>query len=191
MKKAVFLDRDGVINKVCYHDEKGIYSAMSLEEFEVLPDVKESIKKLKENGFLVIVVTNQPGVAFGYLKKEEVKKIDEFMIKELKIDQAYDCFHHPEHTGECDCRKPKDGMIIKASKDFDINIEESFIVGDNLTDIKAGEKCKASFLILKKKTVDIFNLIEDMNIHPTHIVDSLKKAVEIILPNENSNQEEI
>ena len=181
MNKAIFLDRDGVINKVCYHDEKGVYSARSLKEFEILPDVKESIKKLKENGFLVIVISNQPGVAFDYIKKEDVAKIDEFMKKELSVDAVYNCFHHPEFTGECDCRKPKGGMIKKAVKEFDIDLNESFMIGDNLMDIKAGENCKKTFLIVRKKSVDLLNLIEDTSIHPTHIVKSLEEAVNAIL----------
>lgn len=181
MNKAVFLDRDGIINTICYHDEKGVYSPTSLKEFEVLPNVKTSIKRLKEKGFLTIIISNQPGVAFGYIKKEEIAKMDDFMKKELEIDAVYNCFHHPDFTGECECRKPKDGMIKKAIKKFDINLNESFMIGDNLTDIKAGEKCKKTFLVVRKKTVDLLNLIEDMNISPSYIVKSLEEAINIIL----------
>lgn len=180
MKKAVFLDRDGVINKICYHNEKGIYSATSLKEFETLPNVKESIKKLKDNGFLIIVVSNQPGVAFGYIKKEKVEKINDFMKKKLQIDQVYNCYHHPEFTGECDCRKPKNGMVKQAVKEFDIDLDNSFMIGDNLIDIETGKECKETFLIAKK-TVDLLNLIEEKSIYPTHIVNSLTEAADIIL----------
>ena len=181
--KAVFLDRDGVINQVCYHDEKGIYSAMNLEEFKVLPKVKEAIKSLKDHGFKTVVISNQPGVAFGYLKKREVEKIDKFLKKKLGIDAVYNCYHHPKITGECTCRKPKGGMIKRAVKELDIDLNRSFMVGDNLADIKAGEKCKKTFLIAKKKSVDLLNLIEDKGIYPTHIVKSLEEATKIILSN--------
>ena len=181
MKKAVFLDRDGVINKQCYHDEKGIYSAMDLDEFEIYPDVKESINRLKDAGFMVIVITNQAGVAFGYLKKENVEKISEFMAKDLNVDDVYVCYHHPNHTGGCDCRKPKDGMVKQAAKDHDIDVSKSFLVGDNLSDIEAGKKCKKTFLVVKKKRNDLFNLMEEMNINPDYTVKNLEEAVKIIL----------
>ena len=181
MKKAIFLDRDGVINEVCYHDEKGIYSARSLDEFKLLPGVKDSIARLNNSGFLTIIISNQPGVAFGYIKKEDVEKINESMKKELGISQVYNCFHHPEFTGDCNCRKPKDGMILSAIADHNIDLSESFLIGDNLTDIKAGEKCKQTFLVAKKTTADLLNLIETKNIRPTHIVSSLKEATDKIL----------
>lgn len=181
MKKAVFLDRDGVINEVCYHDEKGVYSATSVDEFKVLPDVEKSIDRLKDKGFVVVVVSNQPGVAFGYMNEKDVGGINDYMKKELGVDGVYNCYHHPQFTGECKCRKPKDGMIRQAAADFDIDLSESFIVGDNLADIHAGKECKETFLIARKKSVGLLNLIEERNVHPTHIVGSLKEATDIIL----------
>jgi D-glycero-D-manno-heptose 1,7-bisphosphate phosphatase len=180
MKKAVFLDRDGVINEICYHDQKGIYSAMDLDEFKTFPGVKDAIKRLKDNGFLVIVVANQPGVAFGYLKKENVDKIDEFMRNDLGVDAVYNCFHHPKYTGECDCRKPKDGLLVNASKDFDIDITESFMVGDNIMDILAGKKCKKFFFIGKLRA-DLIGLFEKYDVKPDCIINDLKEAVDSIL----------
>lgn len=181
--KAVFLDRDGVINKVCYHDEKGIYSAMNLQEFKVLPGVKKAIRALKNNGFKVIVVSNQPGVAFGYLKKEEVAKIDEIMEKKLGVDAVYNCYHHPAFNGRCSCRKPRDGMVRHAAKEFGISLGKSFMVGDNLSDIKAGKRCKETFLVVGKKSAELLTLIENSGVHPTHIVKSLEEAARIILQN--------
>jgi len=182
MKKAVFLDRDGVINEMCYHDQKGIYSAMDLEEFKVLSGVKDAIKRLKKNGFLVIVIANQPGVSFGYLKKENVAKIDDFMKNDLGVDAVYNCFHHPKYTGDCDCRKPKDGLLIKAAKDFDIDVSDSFMVGDNIMDIIAGKRCKEFFFIGKLRA-DLIGLFEKYNANPDHVVGNLSEAVDIILNN--------
>lgn len=147
MNKAVFLDRDGVINEVCYDDDRGIYSATTLDECRFLPKVKEAITLLKKNGYLVIVVSNQPGVAFGYLKKEVVHQIDLKMKGELHVDGTYYCFHHPKITGDCECRKPKSGLLKQAAEEFNIDLKESYMVGDNLSDIKAGEVCKKTFLI--------------------------------------------
>ncbi|UCC91208.1 MAG: HAD hydrolase-like protein, partial [Candidatus Aenigmatarchaeota archaeon] len=113
--------------------------------------------------------------------EKDVEKIGDFMKKELGVDDVYNCFHHPEFTGECECRKPRDGMIKKAVKDYGIDIGGSFLVGDNLSDIEAGGGCKATFLIVRKKTADLLNLIEETGTHPTHMVKSLEEAVGIIL----------
>jgi len=183
MKKAVFLDRDGVINRVCYHNEKGIYSPMSLEEFDILPGVKESLKKLKKSGYFLAAVSNQPGVAFGYIDKKKLEEIDSFMKNELVIDEVYNCPHHPDFTGNCECRKPKDGLLMRAAGENGLDVSESFMIGDNLSDVKAGKKCRATFLIVRKKTVALLNLIEEKKAKPDYMVKSLKDAAGIILSN--------
>jgi len=179
--RAVFLDRDGVINHPCYYNDRGIYSPRDLEEFKLIKGVKESIKAFKKAGFKVIVVSNQPGVVFGYIRKEKLDEIDDFMIKKLKVDAVYNCLHHPEYTGDCSCRKPKDGLLKKAAREWKIDISRSYMVGDDLSDIKAGHKCKETFLIIKKMSIPILNFMEDMQTYPSHMVKSLKEAARIIL----------
>jgi D-glycero-D-manno-heptose 1,7-bisphosphate phosphatase len=188
MNKAVFLDRDGVINEVCYDDERGIYSATTLEDFKFLPKIKEAISILKERGFLVIVVSNQPGVAFGYLRKEVVNQIDVKMKKELHIDGSYYCFHYPKITGECECRKPKSGLLEQAADEFNINLTESYMVGDNLSDIKAGEVCRKTFLIGNQRC-DLCNLFDKKNIKPDFIVEDLYSAAKIIIEFKQNKEE--
>ncbi len=180
MNKAVILDRDGVINEVCYDDERGIYSPTSLEEYRFLPKVKEAIAILKKNGYLVIVVSNQPGIAFGYLKKEVVHQIDLKMKAELHVDGTYHCFHHPKITGDCECRKPKSGLLKQAANELNIDLKESYMVGDNLSDIKAGEVCKKTFLIGNQRC-DLCNLFEKTKIRPDFIVEDLYSAIQKII----------
>lgn len=151
-QKAVFLDRDGTIN---------IYKGFlqNIEEFELIPGVEEAIKKINESGYLVIVITNQPVIARGEVTFEKLEEIHNKMETNLGnagayLDGIYFCPHHP-HKGykgevselkvECDCRKPKPGMILKASKDFNIDLSQSFMVGDSDSDIKAGNAagCKS------------------------------------------------
>ena len=174
-KKAVFMDRDGVINKVCYHHELGIYSAKNMDEFKVIDGVKEGIAKIKIMNFLSIVVSNQPGFAFGYLKEHEVEEINAFMKKELGIDRVYMCIHHPDHSGECDCRKPKSGMLTQASKDLNIDLGQSYMVGDNISDILAGKDCKKRIFIGRARC-DLCNLFLEHNAQPDHIVPNLYHA---------------
>lgn len=144
-QKAIFLDRDGTIN---------IYKGFlrHVEDFELIPGIAEAIKKINASGYLCIVVTNQPVIARGEVTVDELdiihKKLEtELGLKGAYIDGLYYCPHHP-HKGydgevpelkiECECRKPKPGMLLKAAEDFNIDLSKSYMVGDSENDIKAG-----------------------------------------------------
>ncbi len=141
--KAVFLDRDGVINKDYGYVHR-------VEDFEVYPQVFPALKKLQEAGFKLFIVTNQSGIAVGYYTEEDFKKVTDYMLslfdKEgIKIEKVYYCPHHPEGiipelTKKCDCRKPESGMIKQAIKEFNIDPKKSFLIGDKETDIQAAHK---------------------------------------------------
>ncbi len=144
-QRAIFLDRDGVINKY-------VGFLTDIEQFELNDGVTEAIKKINDNGYLAIVVTNQPVIARGEVTFEELEQIHYKMETLLGLDGAYVdaiyyCPHHP-HKGyegevpelkiECECRKPKPGMLIQASKDFNIDLSKSFMIGDGENDMQAG-----------------------------------------------------
>lgn len=143
LKKAVFLDRDGTINV-----EKDYL--VRPEEFEFIPGVPAAIARLKSAGFLVIVVTNQSGVARGYFDIDAVHRLHEHLQRQLAevgtaIDGFYLCPHHPEHgVGElkidCDCRKGSPGMLLQAAVDYGIDLEHSYMIGDKLADVEAGKR---------------------------------------------------
>ena len=135
--KAVFLDRDGLINRQaaphCYICRR--------EDFAFLPGVPEAIRQLNEAGYLVLVVTNQRGVARGMLTPSQLEDVHRYMREELAklgahIDGIYVC---PHDEGECDCRKPGIGLFLKAERDFSIDRARSWMVGDSATDAEAGE----------------------------------------------------
>lgn len=132
MNKAIFLDRDGVINRKV--PEKDFVK--NVDELIYLPKVKQIIGMVKKKGYLVIIVSNQSGINRGIIKKENIEKINEKLRKELKIDAIYYCPHLPDEN--CACRKPKTGLIEKAAKDFDIDVKNSLLIGDNDFDIAAG-----------------------------------------------------
>ncbi len=137
-RPALFLDRDGTINI----EKNYLYQ---VEDFEFIEGVPELIKKYNENGFLVIVITNQAGIARGYYKEEHVHILHRHINKELSkigahIDAFYFCPHHPDVTGPCHCRKPETGMIEQACRDFDIDLARSVMVGDKPWDIECGER---------------------------------------------------
>ena len=149
MNKAIFLDRDGVINEHLYETDGKIMAPANLGQLKILPKVKEGISKMKNAGFKIIVISNQPGVAFGYLNSKELNKINNKLKKDINIDEIYSCPHHIKFTGDCDCRKPKTGLVERASKDHNLDVQNSYFVGDSLSDIQTGINAgvKKTFLI--------------------------------------------
>lgn len=140
-RRAVFLDRDGVIIK-----DKGFVHRV--EDVEFIPGAVEAIRQLHDHGFLVVVVTNQSGIGRGYYTEQDFLRVTDFINKELvragtRIDATYFCPHHPtEGIGpyrvECECRKPKSGMLRRAAQELNIDLRGSFMVGDRDVDVLAG-----------------------------------------------------
>jgi D-glycero-D-manno-heptose 1,7-bisphosphate phosphatase len=139
MKRAVFIDRDGTIS-----EEVGYINHVS--RFRLFPYAAAAIKHLNDCGWLAIVITNQAGVARGYFSEDIIQNVHAAMTKELesggaKLDGIYYCAHHPSvgdppYRLDCDCRKPKPGLISRAAKDFDIDLEKSWMVGDRYSDVE-------------------------------------------------------
>lgn len=153
MKKAIFLDRDGVINL-----ERKDY-VKSIKEFQINEDVPKAIAVLKEKGFLVIVITNQSAINRKLLTIEILDEIHNHLQKNLRdhntsIDYFYFCPHRPDE--KCECRKPNPGMLLKAAQEHNIEMNQSFMIGDSLTDIQAAEKAGCKGMLLKQNQ----NLLE-------------------------------
>ena len=139
MNKAAFFDRDGTINV----EKNYLYK---VEDFEFIKGIPELIKKYNDEGYVVIVVTNQAGIARGYYTEEDMNILHRYINEQLAkigahIDAFYFCPHHPDITGECNCRKPKTGMLEKAIQEWNIDVNQSILYGDKPWDIEAGEKC--------------------------------------------------
>lgn len=165
-QKAIFLDRDGTINKMADFITKP-------EQFELLDGIAEEIKAINKSGFLTIIITNQPVIARGECSFDDLQEIHNKMETELGkegafIDAIYVCPHHtdkgfegerPEYKFDCECRKPKAGLIFKAAKDFNIDLSESYMIGDNDRDIEAGKNANLKKSI-KIETNTAFNFKE-------------------------------
>ena len=143
--KAVFLDRDGVINRAVVRN-RNPYPPDTLKELEIFPDVPVALNLLKERGFLLIIVTNQPDVARGKQKRESVEEMHSFLKNQLPLDDIFVCWHGQD--GECECRKPLPGMLIQAAEKYGIDFQQSYLIGDRWKDIEAGKTagCKTIFL---------------------------------------------
>lgn len=189
--KAVFLDRDGVINEVIYHKEMGIIdSPFTVEQLKLLPKVAEVINIFHDLGFRVIVVSNQPGMAKDHFSIDVFEKIREKMNTELKKDDAevdaeYYCFHHPYATVKkykkiCNCRKPKPGMLKKAAEEHNIDLSKSWMIGDGIIDIAAGQTAGCKTILIGRMKCDLCKIMEDENVKPDYIKPNLYKASLII-----------
>ena len=174
-QKAIFLDRDGTINKY-------VGFLRNIDDFELIDGVAEAIRKINESGYLAIVVTNQPVIARGEVSFEELEEIHNKMETLLGkegayLDAIYYCPHHP-HKGyegerselkiECECRKPKPGMLFKAAEDFSIDLSQSWMIGDGENDVKAGINAGCKTVLLSEN---------DENFGQTETVTSLKEFV--------------
>ena len=172
MRRAVFLDRDGVINRAIVRDGKP-FPPDSLAEVEILPGVHEAVQKLHVANYLLIVVTNQPDVARGTAKREDVEQINAFLASQLLIDDFKTCYHDVDDM--CYCRKPLPGAILEAAQEYNIDLFKSFMVGDRWRDVEAGAAAGC-------KTVYInYHYAEKKPNAPDFIVSSLFEAKKIIL----------
>lgn len=172
--RAVFLDRDGVINRALERDSKP-FPPRSLDEFEILPDVPGACARLKAAGFLLVVATNQPDVGRGTLKMELVEKIHAQLMRRLPVDRVEVCFHPGQGKSDCDCRKPKPGMLLRAAKELNIDLARSWMVGDRWRDVDCGHAagCRTIFIDC--------GYAEDLRQKPDFSARNLAGAADIIL----------
>lgn len=144
-RRAVFLDRDGVLNRAIVRDGKP-YPPSGPGDFEVLPGVVEACKALRGAGFLLVVVTNQPDVARGTQRQEVVEAIHDILRAQVPVDDIRVCY---DDDGDgCTCRKPQPGLLLKAAEEWQIDLVESFMVGDRWKDIEAGRRAGCATVLI-------------------------------------------
>lgn len=175
--RAVFLDRDGVLNKAIVREGKP-YPPANLSELEILPGVTEAINILREAGFILIVVSNQPDVARGTTTKHMVEEINHFLDDKLNIDRFIMCYDDDDQS---QFRKPRPGMLLAGAQEFEISITDSFMVGDRWRDIEAGISagCKTIFID--------YGYSEKQPSNHNFKVQSLLEAAHIIITNKRES----
>jgi D-glycero-D-manno-heptose 1,7-bisphosphate phosphatase len=172
VRQAVFLDRDGVINKAIVKNGKPFPPA-SLDAFEFLPGVKSATLALRKAGFLIVVVTNQPDVATGVQARDVVESMHKKLHDAAICDDIKVCYHTEDDA--CDCRKPKPGMLLEAAKEWQIDLQRSFMVGDRWRDVAAGKAagCQTYFID--------YQYSEQSAEKPDAVVASLEEASKLII----------
>jgi histidinol-phosphate phosphatase family protein len=189
--RAVFLDRDGVINSLVFHEDAGVVdSPMNESQFKLLPRVPKAIRLLNEAGLFVIVVSNQPAVARGRLSLEMLERFEHKLDAKLarvgaRIDGAYYCVHNStarilKSRKNCTCRKPGIGMLKKASRRFSLPLHGCYMVGDNNTDIVAGQRAGCKTIFIGNRICDACPLEKAKNARPDFTARDLWDAVQII-----------
>ncbi len=185
-KKAAFLDRDGtIVVDMHYSADPG--------KLEFLPGAVEAIKRFNQAGYLVVMVTNQSGVARGLFTEEELRDIHDVMLAQLegqgaRVDAVYYCPHYPEgkvirYAFDCQCRKPRPGLLLQAARDWDIMLASSVLIGDRLRDVEAGRRAGCRTVLLKDSS-GTDDQDDDIDVEADFVADDLLKAAQIVLKDE-------
>ena len=172
LRRAVFLDRDGVLNRALVREGKP-YPPADLAELEILPGVADALVALRRAGFLLLVVTNQPDVARGTLPAATLANIHKHLLSTLALDQIYVCPH--DNADHCTCRKPLPGMLLTAAQEWSVDLTTSFMVGDRWRDIEAGRQAGCTTVLID------YNYREKLCSEPDKRVTALQEAAEWIL----------
>lgn len=172
MRRAIFLDRDGVLNRAIVVHGKP-HPPASLAEFELLPGAGAACEELHKAGFLLVVVTNQPDVARGTQRREVVEAINQALRSSVPIDDIRVCYH--DDRDQCDCRKPLPGLLVQAARDLQIDLSASYMIGDRWKDIESGRNAGCKTILID------CGYQEDMPSSPNHRVRSLAEVPDWIL----------
>lgn len=198
----MFLDRDGTLTELLYDRETGyIDSAARPEELRLVNGAGEAVKKLKEAGYSVFLASNQPGVAKGRFSAETFeaakKRLRELLASEgATLDGEYYCLHHPsaleaEYRLSCDCRKPLPGMLLRAAREHGLNLALSYMIGDDLNDLRAGLAAGCSTVFIGRLTGLLAQTLESEGLRPSFVSPTLLEAARrIASPGTGSRSEE-
>jgi D-glycero-D-manno-heptose 1,7-bisphosphate phosphatase len=170
--RAVFLDRDGVLNETVVGPDGVPRPPADLDQFVLMPGADYSCRELKALGFLLIVVSNQPDVVRGTQRREVVETINQRLTELVPLDDIRICYH--DDVDDCDCRKPQPGLLLAAARDWDINMAASYMVGDRWRDIEAGSRAGCVTVLIDKGSG------EAVSPEPTVRADSLRSATQWI-----------
>jgi D-glycero-D-manno-heptose 1,7-bisphosphate phosphatase len=169
--KAAFLDRDGVLNRPVVRNGKP-YPPASVADFEIYEEAAGAVRRLREMGFRVLVVTNQPDVARGAQTRSEIDAMHERIREDLGVEDFYVCWH--DDADECDCRKPRPGLLTRAARELGISLSESYMIGDRWRDVDCGHAAGCRTIFIDRR------YSETLRLEPHRSARDLAEAVDII-----------
>ena len=188
---AVFLDRDGVLNEIIFHQEMGILETpFTAGQFRLKNGAGKAVRQINRNGLKAVVISNQPGVAMRHFTRKTLKATTDKMKRLLardsaKLDGVYYCLHHPKKgfgalKRNCSCRKPRPGLFFQAARDMNLDLKRSWMIGDSITDVEAGKKAGVKTVLLAHLKCDLCHLMAKRGIKPDYLAKNLKDAVRTI-----------
>ncbi len=173
-RRAVFLDRDGVINRALEYELRP-YPPKNLAQFEIFPEVLAACARLRAAGFVLVVATNQPDVGRGTMSQEIVEEIHAYVLAHLPIHRIEVCYHAGRGMSDCNCRKPKPGMLLNAARELGIDLGQSWMVGDRWRDVDCGQAAGCKTILIDR------GYAEELKLRPDFSVRDLGEAAELIL----------
>lgn len=197
--RAIFLDRDGVLNRIIHHRDIGVIDTpFTVTQFRLMPGASETVRRINRLGLKAIVVSNQPGVAKGYFSRRTLRAMTEKMVRALArggacLDGVYYCLHHPcavvrAYRARCTCRKPLPGLLRKAACELGIDLASSFMVGDSISDIQAGKAAGCTTIFIGDWKCDICRYMRAKKVEPDYIARDILDAVRIVEKHSHSLQ---
>jgi D-glycero-D-manno-heptose 1,7-bisphosphate phosphatase len=193
LRPAIFLDRDGTLNRIVYNQEGNEDSPFRPEDLELLPGAGEFTRRVREAGYLAILATNQPGVAKGSVTVAGLDRIHEHLLALLAkdgggLDRICYCPHHPvgrpgvatAFVQTCDCRKPAAGMLLRAGREMGVDFKRSWMIGDKVLDVKAGQAAGCRTILLTISQAEASQKLQG-SLPPDYIASDLSQALEIVL----------
>lgn len=191
-RRAVFLDRDGVINELRYVGDEGrIETPMHPSQLRLVPGVAEGLNALRQAGYALILVSNQPGMAKGQFDSrmfERIRRRAAGLLKQrgARLDGEYYCFHHPAalraaYRKRCRCRKPQPGLILQAAREHHVDVARSFMVGDGLVDVEAGRRAGCRTILVAHVSSLLTRLMRSKQLRPAYVAENFQEAVAHIL----------
>lgn len=188
--RAVLLDRDGVLNELVYYKDAHVGSPITAKQLVVYPRAAEGVKKIHKKGYEAIVISNQPGVAKKQFSYAEFLRMNNKIKRALSrkgafLDGEYYCLHSPKalikkYKVECDCRKPKPGLLLMAAKEHNLDLKKSFFVGDALTDVQAGKAAGCKTVLIGQMTDLLNRMMKKHNAVPDFMIESLAEIGDIL-----------
>lgn len=176
-RRAVFLDRDGVVNETVVDDAGVPHPPAHAADVEIVDGAREACRRLRSAGFCLVLVTNQPDVARGTASESTVREINELLCRELELDDVRMCVH--DDADACACRKPKPGLLLAASEDLGIDLGASVMVGDRWVDVAAGSEAGCRTILIERR----YSQAE--RVEPTFVADTLLAATAWILQDDD------
>ena len=195
MSRAAFLDRDGVLNELVWFEEAGIVDSPFHEDhMRLIPGAAEAVRRFRAAGYTVVVVSNQPVVAKGHCSRVRLDRITRRMHELLacegaRVDAVYYCLYHPEARRRelrlvCECRKPRPGLLLRAAAERGLDLRESVMIGDGITDVQAGHAAGCRTVLIGRARCDLCRHLEQRGCRPDWIHSSLLEAARDLIHKE-------